>query len=89
MKAFIAIAIPLLVLTGCTAPLVDAEFGQAQNAVWKSQVIRTEAVQTIPEGTTGIVAEEIMKADTNSYALKRQKTNVMELGLSGKGGRGN
>jgi len=82
MKAITFISVALLFLAGCTAPLVDAEFGKAQQTSWSSQQLPDESSPPLPEGTDGILAEEIMKAFTRTYAEKREKTNIIRLGIA-------
>jgi len=77
----------LFLMTGCasfeSAYYVDREFGQASQASWDQQILYPDYryADSIPVGTSGIIAEEIMGVHIETYKEKPEEVNVFQLGL--------
>jgi len=77
----------LFLAAGCasfeSAYYVDREFGLASQASWDQQILYPDYryADAIPEGTPGIIAEEIMAVHIESYEKEPTKVNVFQLGV--------
>jgi hypothetical protein len=77
----------LLLAGGCasfeSAYYVDREFGQASQASWDQQVLYPDYryADVIPEGSTGIIAEEIMAVHIETYKKAPTEGNVLQMGV--------
>jgi len=76
-----------LLMGGCasleSAYYADREFGEASQASWDLHVLYPDYryADKIPEGTSGIIAEEIMDVHINTYKEEPTKVNVFQLGI--------
>ena len=78
--------IGLFVLAGCSsAPYLDAEYGLANQEAQDRQIAYPDApfATTTPAGLDGIMAEEVMKAHSKTYAEKPVQTETLSFGLIG------
>lgn len=77
----------LFLAAGCasfeSAYYVDREFGQASQFSWDQQILYPDYryADVIPEGNTGIVAEEIMTVHVETYKQEPTKVEVFQLGI--------
>ncbi|MDR9501932.1 MAG: hypothetical protein RI601_09075 [Desulfurivibrionaceae bacterium] len=78
------IPVALLMLAGCSgAPHVDDEFGMASRQAFETQIAHKDyryAVK-IPEGMTGLVAEEIMEVYTDDFGKAPEEVEIFQLGI--------
>lgn len=75
-------------LSGCAlfydAPRISDDYGKAQTASWSRQVAfqTPAAAERIPEGLSGVPAEEIMKIYNESFGNKPTKEDIFNMGIT-------
>jgi hypothetical protein len=85
MKKLIVIPVALLLLAGCSgAPLLDKEFGKDSRQSMEMQIVNQDYryVDQIPEGMTGLVAEEVMEVYTDDFSKAPKTVDVFQLGIA-------
>jgi hypothetical protein len=89
MKRIVLIGILLFMAAGC-APFKDAyyldqEFGKDSRASWDAQIVNRDPahLNSVPEGMTGISAEEVMSVRNQMYAERPRKSQSSEFELGG------
>jgi hypothetical protein len=89
MKKILFFAILLITAVGCApfneAHYLDEEFGKGSRAAWDAQIVHEDPlnVDRVPEGITGITAEEIMGVRNQTFAEKSTKSKGFEFSLGG------
>jgi hypothetical protein len=90
MMRIILFGILLITAAGC-APFRDAhyleqEFGKDSRATWDAQIVHKDPPHgdRVPEGMSGITAEEVMSVRNQMYADKPLKSQVFEIGMGSK-----
>jgi hypothetical protein len=75
----------ILLLSGCSAPYLDQEFGMATRESLDQQIVHTDNPHKgeIPVGIEGISAEELMNAYNSSFSKPAEPTKIFSLGFSG------
>ncbi|HKK00736.1 MAG TPA: hypothetical protein VJ955_01095 [Desulfuromonadales bacterium] len=87
--ALVVLVAAVLLLAGCAsfqdAYYTDHEFGKASQQTWTNEVVYPEGrnVKKTPAGLEGITAEQIMNVHTQTFAVPPQKSNVMNMGITG------
>ncbi|MCA1765483.1 MAG: hypothetical protein LC633_04430 [Desulfobulbaceae bacterium] len=73
-----------LLLAACSgAPHVDDEFGMASRQAFEMQIANKDYrhAAKIPEGMTGLVAEEVMEVYTDDFGKESLDVDVFQLGI--------
>ena len=89
MNKLIVMPLALGLLVGCSStPYVDKEFGQGTRMALETQIADKtyQHAAKAPEGTPGIVAEEIMEVYTDDFGKAPKETNINVLQGSGSSG---
>jgi hypothetical protein len=80
----------ILPLLAACAPFEEAyyierEFGKDSQAAWDAQIVNKDGRyrDRVPEGMSGITAEEVMNVRNQTFAEKPRKTQVFEIGMGG------
>ena len=84
MKKLLVVPVVLLLLAGCSStPYLDEEFGEASRQTFAMQIANPDGLygDKIPEGTAGLVAEEIMEVYTDDFGKPPADVNVFQLGI--------
>ncbi len=87
MKRIVLVGILLATAAGCApfkeAYYLDQEFGRDSRAAWDAQIVNKEPqnLDRIPEGMTGITAEEVMSVRNQMYMDKPRRSAIYEFGL--------
>lgn len=90
MKKLIVMPLALGLLVGCSStPYVDKEFGQATRLALESQIAdhSYQHAAKVPEGTAGIVAEEIMEVYTDDFGEEPTEPDLPSAMRQFTGGR--
>jgi hypothetical protein len=74
----------LLLLSGCSAPYLDQEFGRATKETLDQQIVHTNNPHEgeIPTSIEGISAEELMNAYNSSFSKSAGSTKTFSTGFS-------
>lgn len=84
-------SLSVLLLAGCAGSYetnyVDAEFGQASRAAMDQQIAQPACMNEdkIPDGLTGLSAEELMTGYTGTFSRPTKTTNVFTFGVKTAG----
>lgn len=83
IKSYIVPATFLLLAACSGAPHVDDEFGMASRQAFEMQIAHKDYrhAAKIPEGMTGLVAEEIMEVYTDDFGKESLDVDVFQLGI--------
>ncbi len=90
MKRFVLFGILVTMAAGCApfkeAYYLDQEFGRDSRAAWEAQIVHKDPphLDRIPEGMTGITAEEVMGVQSQMFAEKPRRSQIFELGMGSK-----
>jgi hypothetical protein len=89
MKRFVLFGIMLLMTAGCApfqeAYYIEREFGKESRAAWDAQIVHKDGRygDRVPEGMSGITAEEVMRVRNQTFSEEATRSQVFEFELGG------